>query len=59
MTVNVKIVVMEHLWCDFLLFFNTKNIATDCSNRLPPCCDLQFRLFDSQIFGQGVVLTLT
>ena len=47
MTVNVKIVVLEHLWCDFLLFFNTKNIATDCSNRLPPCCDLQFRLFDS------------
>ena len=24
MTVNVKIVVMEHLWCDFVVVVNTK-----------------------------------
>ena len=42
--VKVKIVMMEHLWCAFVV--NAKTVATDYSYRLLQCCDPQFRLFD-------------
>ena len=45
MTVNVKIVMMAHLWC-VVVVFDTKTVATEYSYRLLQCCDPQFRLFD-------------
>ena len=52
--VNVKIVMMEHLWCNLFLVGgsggggggNTKMVVTEYSYRLLQCCDPQFRLFD-------------
>ena len=52
MTVNVKIVMMENLWCDvFVVVFDfvvvvKKMVAAEYSCRLLQCCDPQLRLFD-------------
>ena len=59
-SVNVKIVMMEHLWCDVfvVVVLIQKMVATECSYRLLQFCDTSLGCLTLKKKLQ-VILTLT